>query len=370
MQITDIEAIPVRVPLKMLDSKMGIAPYVDAHNQYEFAKRVLIRLETDEGVTGWGEIDWSPSFQTAVTAINDIIAPEVIGRNVDEIEGLSDEFFYYYFDISPFVSGVEMAMLDAHAKGLGVPMYSLLGGKKTDSVEFAFALGILSPEESRSHVQEARDHGFDIVKTTAGKDWKMDVERIQSMYDEVDGQMEFRLDANQEWTCEEAVRVGATLEDSGIYLQYLEQPLRIDSFGSFERLRQRLRTPIAANEDTYFPRHLYHLVQRDAIDVAGLDLVAAGGLYPLKKLAAIGEEANVSLTHHCGFDLGIKTAAVLHAVASTPTINLPPDTIYYSLKDDIIKEPLRFEDGALSVPDSPGLGVTVSEEKVQNYRID
>jgi len=112
-------------------------------------------------------------------------------------------------------------------------------------VEFAFCLGILSPAESRAKAREAVDAGFSVLKTKAGRNWKQDVARIEAMHDEVDGALEFRLDPNQGWSLDQAVRVGAALEDSGIYLQYMEQPIRVNAHESLATLRKRLRQPIA-----------------------------------------------------------------------------------------------------------------------------
>jgi L-alanine-DL-glutamate epimerase-like enolase superfamily enzyme len=189
------------------------------------------------------------------------------------------------------------------------------------------------------------------------------------MHDEVDGDLDFRLDPNQNWSFEDAVRVGAKLEDAGVYLQYLEQPIRVDSFGTLKRLRERLRQPIAANEDMYFSHNMTHMGKEDAIDVGVLDIVPAGGILNMKRLAGIAGDLGVSLAHHNAWDLGVKTAAVLHAVSATPEINLPPDTIYYAWADDVITEPFAVEDGKIPVPDGPGLGITVDEDKVAEYHI-
>lgn len=190
------------------------------------------------------------------------------------------------------------------------------------------------------------------------------------MHNAVDGELAFRIDPNQGWTFDETVRAGAMLEDDGIYLQYLEQPCRIDTYGTYERLRQRLRQPIAVNEDSYFPRNLYYICERSAADVACVDLVPAGGLRAVRNQIAVAAEAGLSVTHHNGFDLGIKQAAVLQLYASTPALNLPPDSVYYGWADSILGEPLTIEDGSMAIPEGPGLGISVDESAVDNYRID
>lgn len=370
MEITDLECIPVAMDVKPRAEPDGLAPYVTNHGAVETMERMLIRLETSDGVTGWGEMRTTLSAASTATVIEHDLAPELIGREVWEIEAFANAFFYEYMDTRTFVGGVEMAMWDALGKYRDAPVHQLLGGKTTDAVEFAYCVGILSPEESRPHARRALEGGYSVLKTKAGRDWRQDVARIVAMHDEAEGALEFRLDPNQGWNFEDAVRVGAMLEDENIYLQYMEQPIRIDSFGTMKRLRSRLKTPIAANEDMYFPRNLLQMGRADAIDVGVVDIIPAGGILGMKRLAGVAGDLGISLSHHCAFDLGIKTAAVVHAVASTPEINLPPDTVYYAWEDDVITEPFTITDGTIAVPDAPGLGIEVDEAKVEQYRVD
>jgi L-alanine-DL-glutamate epimerase-like enolase superfamily enzyme len=371
MPVTDVEAIPVRVDVQPRDEGLGLAPYVSNHDEVEWVDRMLIRVDTDEGVTGWGEmLVGMKSARVTKAVVEDVIAPELVGREVGEIRPFVEEFYYPYAKVRPFVGAVETALWDALGKKVCAPVHELLGGKTRDEIPIAHCLGILGPEESRKYVRRAYDAGFRTFKTKAGHDWRTDVDRLVAMHDEVDDDMEFRIDPNQGWTTEDAVRVAARLEDEGVYLQYLEQPVRLDSPGTYSRLRQRLRTPIAVNEDAYFPFNLYQLLKADAIDVGVLDLVPAGGILRVREQAATAASAGVSLSHHCGFDLGVKTAAMLHTVAATPAINLAPDSVYYGWDDYVLESPLDATTGAIRVPGDPGLGVEVDEDKVAEFRID
>lgn len=373
MEITDLTAIPVAMDVLPLEDG-GIAPYVGSKLSVETVERMLVRLETSDGTTGWGEMRPELGVETTVAFLEETIAPQVVGRDVWEIEPFTNDPLYTeYTNVASFVAAVETAMWDAYGKSIGEPVHRLLGGKCTDRVAFAEALGILDPEESRQYARRALDRGFDVLKLKAGppnSDWQNDVARVKAMHDEVDGQLEFRLDPNQTWSFDQAVRVGAALEDAGIYLQYFEQPVRIDSHGTYKRLRNRLQTPVGVNEDTYHPGNLKELLREDAVDVAVVDLVPSGGLLALKKLAAHADQYGVSMAHHCGFDLGVKTAAVLHAVSTTPAINLPSDLAYHNWADDVIEDQFDVVDGTIEVPDDPGLGVTVDPDKIERYRID
>ena len=388
MEITDVTAMTVDVPLRELDDHLGIGPYVTNHGQVDSMERVLVRVDTDEGVSGWGEMRTFLTAAATESVIEDGVGPLIEGQSPFEVERLRRQVFIEYTNIDLFFAAVETACWDIVGKSLEKPVYELLGGStapeqtgamnaaaadresETDrEVEFAFCLGILPPEESRVKAREALDAGFSVLKTKAGRDWRQDVARIEAMHDEVDGRLEFRLDPNQGWTPDQAVRVGAALEDAGIYLQYMEQPIRVNSHESLAALRQRLRQPIAPNEDTYIPQNIRSLIDAGAMDVAVLDLTPAGGIAGLRQQAAVVEDAGIPYTHHCAFDLGVRTAAILHATHGIPGFGLPPDTTYYAWEGDVIENPFEVTEGRMTVPDAPGLGVSIDTDTVEKYRV-
>ncbi|WP_128906672.1 mandelate racemase/muconate lactonizing enzyme family protein [Halorubrum amylolyticum] len=388
MEITDVTARTVDVPLLELDEPLGIGPYVTNHGQVDSMERVLVEVETDEGVSGWGEMRTFLTAAATESVIEEGIGPLIEGQSPFEVERLRRQVFIEYTNVELFFAAVETACWDIAGKALGKPIHELLGGSTApdqtaamnadaadhvsgsdNDIEFAFCLGILSPEESRVKAREALDAGFSVLKTKAGRDWQQDVARIEAMHDEVGGELEFRLDPNQGWSLDQAVRVGAALEDAGVYLQYLEQPIRVNAHDSLATLRKRLRQPIAPNEDTYIPNNLRSLAEAGAMDVAVLDLTPAGGISGLRQQASIVEDAGVPFTHHCAFDLGIRTAAILQAVYGLPGFSLPPDTTYYAWEGDIIANPFDASNGWMTVRDEPGLGIEVDRDAIERYEV-
>ena len=370
MQITSVEATPVEVDIRPREEPYGVAPYVAGYTTFEEIRRLVVRIETATGVVGWGETTIGPEPNLALAAIEHVIAPEAVGREVSDIAAFCEAFEYPYIELTPYVAGVEMAMWDALAKGHELPLHQLFGGKRRDELPVAYCLGITDPAEAAVQAEWAREQGFDVIKTKGGRDVDQDVARLTAMHEAVDGDLKFRLDGNQTLSFGEAVETIARLEDAGVYLQYAEQPLRVDTLGGYTRLRQRTRTPIAVNEDAYHRRNLFELVREDAIDAAVVDLIPAGGLLATTKLLGLLGEANVSVAHHSSFDLGIKTAAVLQLVAAAPAFDLPADRVNYALADDVITDRFTVENGHLAVPDAPGLGVTVDPAKVEELRVD
>jgi len=387
MQITEISAIPVTVPLKPIESG-GIAPYRTNHGELYEMDRILVRVVTDEDYIGWGEVRAFLSPEATVSVIEDGVAPLVIGQSPFEIEKLRRQVFIEYTNANMFFAPVETACWDIVGQVLDRPVYELLGGwtanhqtsmkhrdhvdKDGDShqIEFAYALGIFPPEESRAYARRVLEEGYSVLKTKAGRDWRADVERIRAMHDETNGQLELRIDPNQGWTVENTVRVASILEDDGIYLQYIEQPISVNNHTGLASLRSRTRQPIAANEDTYIPNNLKEMIEVGAIDVGVVDLTPAGGISGIRQLAGIAEEGGISLAHHCAFDLGIRTAAILHTVYSTPSINLASDTAYFGWEADVVKNPFIIKDGQMSVPEEPGLGITVDQTTINRFRQD
>lgn len=368
--IADVVAIPVELGLEPLEEG-GLAPYVSNHDIVRSRERMLVRVETEDNTVGWGEFLVIMESAAATKAvIDDVIAPELVGRSTTEIRDFVESFYYPYISIDPFLGGVEMALWDVFGKELGVPVHQLLGGSVREEIPITYCLGILDPDEAAEHAVRAARNGFSTLKTKAGHDWRKDVERIAAMYDAVDGEMDFRLDPNQGWSPEKTVRVAATLEDAGIYLQYLEQPQRVASYGSYQGLRSRIQTPVAVNEDTYSRFNLHHLIKADAIDVAVVDIVPGGGILRTRELAALATHGDVSVSHHSGMDFGIKTAAVLQTVATTPAIDLAPDSVYYAWEDELLESPLPVSDGMMPVPKGPGLGIAVDENAVERHRVD
>jgi L-alanine-DL-glutamate epimerase-like enolase superfamily enzyme len=381
MEITAITAHSVTVPIVDLDDG-GIAPYVTNHNAVEAMDRVLVRVETDAGIDGWGEVRTYLSPAVTETIIEDGVGPHVLGRSPFEVERFRRSVFIEYANADLFFSPVEIACWDIVGKALDRPVYELLGGwtapstetRRRDgsydqslSVDAAYCLGILPPEESAAAAERARDAGYSVLKTKAGRDWQEDVARVRAMHDAVDGDLTFRLDPNQGWRLDEAVRVAGALDRAGIGLDYLEQPIRVDDHASLATLRQRTTQPIAANEDTYVPHNLGSMIRAGAMDVAVLDMTPLGGISGLRQAAAVCEEANVPFTHHCAFDLGVRTAAIAHAASGIPGFELPVDTTYYAWEDDVLVDPLTITDGAIAVPDGPGLGVDVDPAAVSEY---
>lgn len=358
MKVTQLHAMVVR-----LGQKPPVAPYQNRYKAHSTKEALLIRLETDTGQLGWGEtpLDWiNKSYEGAP---EDLLRKQVLGRDPFEIES-----WYAENSLGSYLaSGVEMAFWDLMGQATRLPLCKLLGGKLRDRVELAACMGIRPYAEAKEIARQYVEMGFTTLKTKAGRAAEEDLEMVRGIRDGVGDRLKLRIDPNMGYTPEVAFPLARDLEKYN--LEYFEQPMHKTLLAEAARLRRYSKTPIGLNESVTSPEIVLQILQLNAADVLLPDTYQCGGILGVKKVAALAEAAGVPCVFHCAHDLGLKTAAMLHVVASTPGFTLANDCTYYGLEDDILCPMHAIEKGHMAVPEGPGLGVKVDEMKVKKYRI-
>jgi L-alanine-DL-glutamate epimerase-like enolase superfamily enzyme len=357
MKVTHLQGYLVRIP-----QRPPIAPYQSRYRATSEKDALLLRLETDTGLVGWGEtpVDWlNKSFEGAP---EDLLRRQVLGRDTFDLEA-----WYAENTLGSYLaSGVEMAFWDIIGHGTGQPLYKLLGGAVRKRIELAACMGIRPYSEAKTIARQYLDMGFTTLKTKAGRAAAEDLEMVRGIRDGVGDRLKLRIDPNQGYAPEVAFPLARDLEKYS--LEYFEQPMPQSLIGEAARLRRQTTTPIALNESVTTPEIVLQILQLRAADVLLPDTYQCGGVLGVKKVATLCEAAGVPCVFHCAHDLGLKTAAMLHVVASLPGFTLANDCTYYGLEDDIITPLHRIERGFMEVPEGPGLGVMVDEKKVAKYR--
>ena len=175
-----------------------------------------------------------------------------------------------------------------------------------------------------------------------------------------------RPDANAGYGPDEAEEQMRRMKDLGV--RFFEDPCAREHIDHLIRIRRDIGMGVLVNMGVGTSESVTELLVRKAADMLMPDIPAAGGLLPVRKVADVAGAFGVPTLMHCAHDLGLKTAAVAHIAAATPNFSGPSDTCYHGLIDDILTEPLKFENGKLRVPMGPGLGVEVDEAKLEKYR--
>ena len=358
MPISKLNAQRVRIP-----QKPPIAPYQNRYTAGTHKESLLVRLETDGGLIGWGETpdDWIN--KTYEGTPEDRLRAAVLGRDPFDIEA-----WYAESTLGSYLtSGVEMAMWDLVGKATGQPLYKLLGGAVRKKIELAACMGIRPYDEAKAIARQYLADGFTTLKTKAGRRAEEDLEMVRGIRDGVGDKLKLRIDPNMGYSPVVALQLARDLEK--YHLEYFEQPMHFTEIGESARIRRRTTTPLALNESVTTPEITLQILELRAADYLLPDTYQCSGILGVKKVSALCAAARVPCIFHCAHDLGLKTAAMLHVVASDPNFPLANDCTYYGLTDDIITPPHKIERGTMMVPEGPGLGVTVDEAKLAKYRV-
>jgi len=366
MKISAIEMIPVQVPVIPF-SEGGVAPYWGSQDKVGTTRitSLLFKVSTDEGITGWGEMNPIISTKMTFALLEDYMKPLLIGQNPFDLKGIFRLFnpgSNPQINTRSFLTGIEMACWDIMGKATNKPVHELLGGKLKDRIDIAYCLGMTDIEETKDKIVQIKEQGFRTLKTKGGKDVLWDIKRAIAMREAGGEDFSFRVDMNMGYDTPTALRYLHGVEDCA--LQYVEQPIKTNKFDDLKSLRDRSLTPIGINEDCYIPGNLLEAVRRSCIDVAIVDFEALGGISELVRLEAIAHEADLALAHHCGWDMGVKLAAILQATCTMSSFVYPMDSTYMAHGDDVLKDKIKIENGSYVVPSGPGLGIEVDEEKL------
>jgi len=376
MKITDIKATTVTVPLE--------APLRHAAGAHwgRFV-RTIIEVETDEGITGLGEMGGGGE---SAEGIFRAMKSYLVGHDPARIEEMrfkiANPTASLYNNRTQILAALEFACLDIIGKKWDVPVHAILGGKLQDKVPFASYLffrypnpkdgsgEIRTPEQLVAHAKELKaKHGFFAHKLKGGVfDPVYELKCYRALAEEIgSGTMEgdsFRFDPNAAWSTEQAIWFGQQIED--INNDYLEDPV----FGlhGMRRTREKVRMPLATNTVVVNFEQLAANVLDTACDVILLDTTFWGGIRQCVKAAGVCETFQLGVAVHSSGELGIQLASMLHLGAVIPNLAYAADAHYHHLTDDIIEGGLmRYEGGHIKVPDGPGLGVTLDRDKLGEY---
>lgn len=377
MNVTDVTAIPVSVPVgKKYETSLSSAP----GQQSETHDHVVVRLKTNTGTTGYGEVApmaaWPHGLTQSACAdlINDTLAPTVEGRRVNRIARIIDDL-EAQLSGEPFpVYGIDIALHDALGKSLDRPVYELLGGPKNPEQEFPlhYSIGIKESDEMAADATGAAENGFHAFKVkVGGSDHEAERSGIEAIAQAVPN-ARIRIDANQGWAPEEAIRKIRELDEAANGLELVEQPVEYDAPDGLRRVREAVAPPILADESAFSPRDVADLATRGAADIINIKLAKTGGLHRAKDVATVADAHGLTCFIGSMVELGIGAAANAHLTVSTPQITYPTGVMNQYAEDTLITEKERWKASGptFTVPDAPGLGITPDREAIERLRID
>ncbi len=352
-----------------------------------FAKHYLfVQVYTDEGIVGLGEAgNWG--YLGATAAAVEKFIPYLIGKDPFRIEDFNQNFYRsVYFRgsvIMSAISAIDIALWDIKGKKLGVPVYELLGGRVRDKIRvYASPMSkAMDPESLTKSYRELKDQGFTAAKifvngpvrsANDGRDEffsgrvEDELEKVRICRQAVGNDFDFILEVHRGMTVPEAVAFGREVETYRPMV--LEDPITPDNIDSMAEVAAKVHVPIATGERFIDLKEFEMLLSRRAAQYIRPDVCAVGGITTSKKICAVAEAHDVLVIPHN--PLGpVSTAACLQLCACIPNLGIQelPGFCLNGAEDAMVKEPLRFENGCMVIPEAPGIGVELAEDASLRY---
>lgn len=359
-------------------------PFYFSQWQYDTRKICLVKVTLEDGTYGWGE-GYGPA--DVIKAGIEYFTPFIIGKPALEHETIWQEMYLRSLDFGrsgifqAAVSAIDVALWDLKGKILNQPVSVLLGGVKNPEIH-PYATGLYFErvdDLEKKLVDEAllyKGQGFKAIKMKVGLGIEPDIKYVKAVREAIGNDIKLMIDANHAYSYKEALELALKVEKYNI--SWFEEPVSPEDYDGYRRLRLRTSIPIAGGECEYLKHGFKRLFDNDSVDIAQPDICATGGLTEAKRIASLAQTYSKDLVPH-SWGTWIAISAAVHFVANLdknpgrmysekPVMEL--DRTENPLRDEVVKHSLKIENGVLTVPTVPGLGVDINEEALAKYSCD
>ena len=354
MKITDIRFGMLRVPLK--------TPFKTALRTVDKVEDIVVMVHTDDGRVGYGEapataVITGDTHGSIVDAIRHYIAPRLIGQDIADLNRVTKLIQDTMEKNTSAKAAVEIAVYDLWGQLYGAPLYKLLGGgDPVISTDITISVDYIDKMVADSVA--AVERGFESLKIKVGKDIGVDIERVRAIYAAVEDRALLRLDANQGWTAKEAVYALHALEDAGVRLELVEQPVKARDLEGMRYVTERVHTPIMADESVFGPAEVMELIRMRAADIINIKLMKTGGISNAIRIADIAGLYGIDCMIGCMLETSISVAAAVHVAVAKSDVITKVDLDGPSLCSyDPVEGGVHFNESEISISDAPGLGI-------------
>ena len=353
MKITELKLGTLSIPLKK--------PFKTALRSTDVVTTNIVALVADTGAVGYGEapptaaITGDTDGSIACTLLHRI-APALLGRDVSELQDAVAAIGRSAVGNTSAKAAADIALHDLWGKLCGRPLYRLWGGtKRTFATDYTISLN--APEEMARDAAEAVRDGYDALKIKVGVDFRLDMERIGAVRREVGPEILLRVDANQGWTPKEAIRTIRYMEDEGLDIELVEQPVPCHDIEGMKRVTDAVDTIVLADESVCSPRDALRLIALRATDMLNIKLMKSGGLSGALTICGVAESAGMECMIGAMMESKVSVTAAAHLAMARRVVtkyDLDPPILCAS---DPVKGGVNYDGAVLSLGDEPGLGI-------------
>ncbi len=362
--IRRVEAIPIALPLTKPMKMAGVT--------IATADNILVRIESADGVVGWGEAASAPTMtgdtQAGLVAAVNHLAPLLIGADAWTRLALKKRLTAALLGNTGAHSAIEMALLDLAGRAAGLPVIDLLGGPVRRAVQPMWLVGNATVEEDVAEAKAKLAQGFRFFKVKVGaKPVDGDIAATRAVRAALEPKIPICADANCGFTLDVAQRYLDGTRDAG--LLFLEQPLAHDDLEGLAALAKGSAVPIGADEGIHSLHDISAHAEAGARGVS-LKLIKLGGLSAAIEAARLCERLGLSINVAAKIaESGIASAAAVALACAVPSADWGVSLTHFYLAQDVVKKPLVIADGDVMLPDGPGLGIEIDEDAVARVRV-
>lgn len=354
MKITSVRLGRISVPLR--------TPFKTALRSVNSVEDVIVEIHTDCGKVGYGEAPPTGAITGDTTfaiigAIQDHIAKTIIGRDVEDLEPLLQSVQKCIVGNTSAKAAVDMALWDLYGQLYNIPVYKLLGGGRKNIVT-DITISVNDPDVMVRDALIAIDRGYDCLKMKVGINPSLDVARLKAVREAVGKDIVIRIDANQAWKPKEAVKILNAMQEQGLDIELVEQPVNAHDLEGLKYVTDRSYVPVLADESLYSPQDAATLLKMGAADLLNIKLMKSGGIYNALKIATMAEVYGVECMIGCMLEAKIAVNAAVHlACAKSVITKVDLDGPVLCSVDPIMGGAV-FKEKDITVSDAPGLGIT------------
>ena len=353
MKITEVRLGRLHAPLRV--------PFKTALRSVDRVEDILVELHTDTGAVGYGEAPPTGPItgDTAggiIGAVRELIAPALIGQEVDDFEAVAARVQKAGVHNTSAKAAVDMALWDLYGQLHGIPVHKLLGGARRQLVT-DITISVNPPEQMAADARDAVARGYDCLKVKVGADPALDTARLAAVRAAVGDGVCIRIDANQAWSPRQAVRILNEMQDKGLALELVEQPVPADDLEGLAYVTRHSWVPVMADESVFSPADALRIMQHRAADFINIKLMKCGGLTNALRIAAAAEVYGVECMIGCMLEAKVAVnAAVELACARSIITRVDLDGPVLCSVDPVVGG-AQFDEKVITVSDAPGMGI-------------
>ena len=354
MKIVDIQTDEIFIPLA--------TPFKTALRTVSSVEDVVVKITADDGRVGYGEapptgVITGDTKGSILSAVNEFIRPALLGMDIAELDAVMARLDGCILKNTSAKAAVDTALYDLWGKLYGAPLYRLLGGARRE-LETDITISVNPVEEMVRDSLAAVERGYRILKVKVGKEGLKDIERIQAIRQAVGPQVAIRVDANQGWTAKQAVRIITAMEDRGLAIDLVEQPVKAHDLEGMRQVTRAVYTPILADESVFSPEDAVTIIQTGAADLLNIKLMKTGGIHNALRICAVAETYGVECMIGCMLESKLAVTAGAHLAAARGVITRADLDGPSLCRTDPFEGGPDFLENRIVMNDAPGLGIT------------